>query len=89
MDRAQQRHVAQQSPSHYLTRLTYDTILHDPSALRWLVDRVGADRIVIGSDDSFPPADHDPLATLAATGLDAATIARIADGNPRRLFRLP
>lgn len=89
MDRQQQRDVARQSPSHYLTRLTYDTILHDPSALRWLIDRVGAERIVIGSDDSFPPADHDPLATLAATGLDVATIGRITDGNPRRLFRLP
>lgn len=87
MDRAGQQDVARQQPSHYLTRLSYDTILHEPSALRYLIDRVGADRIVLGSDDSFPPADHDPMATLRATGIDANMIARIADENPRRLFR--
>jgi aminocarboxymuconate-semialdehyde decarboxylase len=87
MDRAQQHDVAQHPPSAYLRRLSYDTILHEPQALRHLIERVGADRVMLGSDDSFPPADHDPLASLRATGIDAATLAQIADANPRRLFR--
>jgi aminocarboxymuconate-semialdehyde decarboxylase len=70
-----------------LTRLSYDTILHEPAALRYLIERVGADRVVLGSDDSFPPADRDPMATLRATGIGVRDIELIADGNPRRLFR--
>jgi aminocarboxymuconate-semialdehyde decarboxylase len=88
MDRKGQQDLALLSPSEYLTRLSYDTILHEPAALRYLIERVGADRVVLGSDDSFPPADHDPMATLRATGIGAGDIERIADANPRRLFRL-
>jgi len=76
-------------PSAYLGRLHYDTILHDARALRYLADRVGIDRLVVGSDDGFPPADHDPLASLRAAGFTAGDIERIAEANPRRLFRLP
>jgi aminocarboxymuconate-semialdehyde decarboxylase len=81
--------VAQNPPSAYLRRMWYDTILHDAQALRYLAERVKTDRIVIGSDDSFPPADHDPLASLRAAGFDAADTRRIAEDNPRELFRLP
>ena len=87
MDRKQQQDVAAMAPSSYLTRLSYDTILHEPAALRYLIERVGADRVVLGSDDSFPPADRDPMATLRATGIGVRDIELIADGNPRRLFR--
>ncbi|MFO0521079.1 MAG: amidohydrolase family protein [bacterium] len=87
MDRRQQEDVAAMAPSSYLTRLSYDTILHEPAALRYLIDRVGADRVVLGSDDSFPPADHDPMATLRSTGIGNREIEMIAEVNPRRLFR--
>ncbi len=77
-----------QAPSTYLMRMYYDSILHDPLALRQLAGKVGVDRIVIGSDDSFPPADRDPLGTLNAAGFNSAQIQRIAELNPRELFRL-
>jgi aminocarboxymuconate-semialdehyde decarboxylase len=88
-DRAATGIAATSLPSAYLSRLYYDTILHDPRALRYLADRVGIDRLVIGSDDSFPPADHDPLASLRAAGFSGEEIHRIGEENPRRLFRLP
>jgi aminocarboxymuconate-semialdehyde decarboxylase len=80
--------AAASAPSAYLRRMYYDTILHDAPALRYLASRVGVDRLVIGSDDGFPPADRDPLASLRAAGFTAAEVDRIADGTPRRLFRL-
>src|SRR5437899_139661 len=88
-DRAATGIAATASPSAYLGRMYYDTILHDPRALRYLADRVGIERLVIGSDDSFPPADHDPLASLRAAGFSAEEMHRIGETNPRRLFRLP
>jgi len=87
-DRAGTGITATRPPSAYLDRLHYDTILHDPRALRYLASRVGVERLVIGSDDSFPPADRDPLGSLRAAGFSAAEIERIGETNPRRLFRL-
>jgi aminocarboxymuconate-semialdehyde decarboxylase len=81
--------VAAASPSTYLDRMYYDTILHDPVALRYLASRVGVDRLVIGSDDGFPPADHDPLGSLKRAGFEPEEIDRIGAANPCRLFRLP
>jgi aminocarboxymuconate-semialdehyde decarboxylase len=87
-DRGSTGIVAASTPSAYLRRMYYDTILHDAQALRYLASRVEVDRLVIGSDDGFPPADHDPMASLRRAGFAADDIRRIADVNPRRLFRL-
>jgi aminocarboxymuconate-semialdehyde decarboxylase len=78
--------VSQQAPSAYAKRLHYDTILHSPSALRWLAQEVGVERLLLGTDDGFPPADRDPLASLKNAGFAADDVRRIADENPRRLF---
>src|SRR5439155_25822995 len=87
-DRATAGIAAASPPSAYLRRMHYDTILHDPQALRYLASRVQVDRLVIGSDDGFPPADHDPLGSLRGAGFTAEEIERIAELNPRGLFRL-
>ena len=76
-------------PSAYLRRMYYDTILHDPEALRYLASRVQVDRLVVGSDDGFPPADHDPLGSLWRAGFGGDEVHQIAEANPRALFRLP
>jgi aminocarboxymuconate-semialdehyde decarboxylase len=88
MDRAQQSYAAQGPPSTYLERLWYDTIVHEAEALRYLARRVGVARMLLGTDDPFPPMDKDPLGSLRSAGFDATDIARIADANPRALFRL-
>jgi aminocarboxymuconate-semialdehyde decarboxylase len=80
--------VAKHAPSQYLQRMYYDTILHEPQALRYLKEKVGVQRMVLGTDDSFPPADRDPLGSLRGAGFGAAEIEQIASGNPARLFKL-
>jgi aminocarboxymuconate-semialdehyde decarboxylase len=87
-DRASTGIAATAPPSSYLRRMYFDTLVHDPAALRYLEQRVGIDRLVIGSDDSFPPADHDPLASLHRAGFDEQEIHRIGEANPRAIFRL-
>jgi aminocarboxymuconate-semialdehyde decarboxylase len=73
-------------PSAYATQMTYDSIVHAPKALRFLIDLAGLDNVVLGTDYSFPPADMEPLAHLRLAGLSAADIDAIADTNPRRVF---
>jgi aminocarboxymuconate-semialdehyde decarboxylase len=86
MDRAAQGDVAAKMPSAYASQMVYDSIVHAPKALRFLIDLVGLDNVALGTDYSFPPADMEPLALLRSAGLSAAEIAAIADGNPRRVF---
>ncbi|MDC0033430.1 amidohydrolase [Alphaproteobacteria bacterium] len=79
--------TAEHSPSDYLTRFHYDTILHYGSALRYLRDLVGVDRMVLGTDVPFPPGDPDALGSLRAAEFSEAEITKIAKTNPRRLFK--
>lgn len=78
--------VSAHPPSAYLKRLAYDSIVHAPQVLRFLADSVGIDRVLVGTDDSFPPADNEPMQKLRDAGFSANEIDAIADGNPRRLF---
>jgi aminocarboxymuconate-semialdehyde decarboxylase len=90
MDRAGQGDVAQLDPSTYASRIGYDTIVHAPKALRFLADTVGIERVALGTDESFPPADRDPIAGVKAAGFSKADMELITEINPRRLFpRLP
>jgi len=86
MDRVQQHDVAAQAPSSYLRRFYYDTILHDPSILKWLAERVSVGRLALGSDYSFPPADLDPLGSVRNAGFSDADVQLIVEDNPRVLF---
>ena len=38
-----------------------DTIVHDPRVLRFVVEMIGADRVMMGSDMPFPIGDKEPM----------------------------
>ena len=78
-------HTCAQPPSSYLRRIWFDSLVYTPAALRALVDAVGADRVLLGSDYPFDMGVTDPVDRLEAAGLDAATVAGIAGGNAARL----
>jgi aminocarboxymuconate-semialdehyde decarboxylase len=86
MDKAAQGDIAQKSPSHYARQMAYDSIVHAPKALRFLIEIAGIENVHLGSDYSFPPADMAPLALLQAAGLSKADKDAIFEINPRRLF---
>jgi aminocarboxymuconate-semialdehyde decarboxylase len=86
MDRTAQGDVAVRAPSEYLSVLAYDSITHSAKSLRFLADLVGIDRLMLGTDYSFPPADLDPLASLRAAGFDGAQVQAIACDNVGRIF---
>jgi aminocarboxymuconate-semialdehyde decarboxylase len=58
------RGAAKLELDRYADNLYYDTILHDDAALRFLISRVSAHRVAMGSDYPFPLRDLDPLATV-------------------------
>ena len=58
-------------PSAYQRRLYYDTVVMSETALRFLIDRVGIDRVVLGSDYPFVPWDPSPTGWVQ--GLESLT----------------
>jgi len=60
-----------QPPSKYLRKLYYDTVIADEEALRFLLDKVGAERVVLGSDWPFVPWKPSPSAWVQ--GLNSLT----------------
>jgi aminocarboxymuconate-semialdehyde decarboxylase len=74
-------------PKEALGRLYFDTVLHDPAPLRYLIDLVGADHVVVGTDYPFEAGDLNPLATLdGVAGLTSDQRALITSGNVARLL---
>lgn len=59
--RPEARQQIKQPPSAYQRRLYYDCVTGSEEALRFLLDRVGADRVVLGSDWPFVPWDPSPV----------------------------
>jgi aminocarboxymuconate-semialdehyde decarboxylase len=68
-------------------RLYFDSVVLDGDVLRFLASKVGADRILLGSDHPFP-WESDPIERLRSASLDAATADAIRGGNARALFDL-
>jgi aminocarboxymuconate-semialdehyde decarboxylase len=54
----------QASPSTFLRRFWFDALAHNPTAVRFLIDQVGADRVVLGTDSPFDMGDLAPVDNL-------------------------
>jgi aminocarboxymuconate-semialdehyde decarboxylase len=76
------------APSGYLRRFWYDTITHAPAPLRFLVEQVGADRVVYGTDYPFDMGAGTVADQLDGAGLASPDQARIAGANAVELFGL-
>jgi aminocarboxymuconate-semialdehyde decarboxylase len=72
----------------YIRRFHYDTIAYYPETLRFLIDLVGSDRVVIGTDN-FAAMDLDePNALVEQLNLPSADRDRIYRGNALKLLKL-
>ena len=78
-----------EAPSVAAKRFYYDELVFDPAAIRFLVGQFGASQICVGTDYPYAMGDFEPLNTLAAAKLDAATVQAITAGNAKRFLGLP
>jgi aminocarboxymuconate-semialdehyde decarboxylase len=69
--------------------LYYDTMVFQPLYLRHLVEVVGVDHVLLGTDFPFDMSETDPIGLINATdGLDDTERAAIAGANAVRLFQI-
>jgi aminocarboxymuconate-semialdehyde decarboxylase len=78
----------QHSFPEYIRRFHYDTLAYYPETLRFLINKVGSDRVVIGTDNyAIMDVDY-PNALVEQLKLPPADLDRILRGNAMRLLHL-
>ena len=77
---------APSDPWSFFGQVVVDTITHDLATLRHLIDRVGVDNVVMGTDLPFDMATPQPMTMLEEVA-DGATVRAITETNPRRLYK--
>jgi aminocarboxymuconate-semialdehyde decarboxylase len=79
-----------QAPSELLDRFYYDTVLHDRLALGFVAQRVGVDRMVVGTDAPFPmlidPVIDHVRESLNAADLGPDAFATVTNTTAQRLL---
>ena len=87
--RADCRTVIKEPPSSYLEKFYFDTITFDPEMLKRLIDRFGADHVVLGTDYPYDMGEEDPLGLIAQIKrLPRAARELVVGGNAARLLNL-
>ena len=77
--------VTSKKPSETAKLFTYDTLTYDTMNLRLLLDRLGADRLVMGTDYPFPLREEPP--GVVVDTLESASAQERADMLGRNALR--
>lgn len=86
--RPELRKTVPRKPSEYLKRLYFDSIVHSVTALKYLVEAVGTDRVVIGTDYPMAMGDFEPVRKIAQLDVTDETRKRILGENALRALNL-
>jgi len=83
------RTVIKKKPSSYLEKFYFDSITFDPRMLKQLIDRYGADHVMLGTDYPYDMGEDDPRGLIAGVNrLSAADRRLIEGGNAMKLFKI-
>lgn len=79
-------HTEGPSPLEYARRFYYDSMVFDRRAIRYLIDLLGHDRLLVGSDFPAMPREDPCGRTLRSLDLPEAVLADIAWHNAYRFL---
>lgn len=85
--RADVREGVPKPPGEYLKKFFFDTMVFEPDQLKFLIDKYGADHIMLGTDYPYDMGDDDPLEFIGSVpDLSQDQIDLISGGNAARLL---
>ncbi|MBK8465020.1 MAG: amidohydrolase [Chloracidobacterium sp.] len=68
------------SPRKYLDRMYFDSLVHDPAQLDYLLDLVGSGQVMLGSDYPFPLGELEPGKMIESSNYDEEIKATLLHG---------
>jgi aminocarboxymuconate-semialdehyde decarboxylase len=77
-----------QRPSEYLKKIYFDSIVHSVAALQYLIQVVGADRVVVGTDYPMAMGDFDSVGKIQQSNLSDTERKQVLSGNAARALNL-
>jgi aminocarboxymuconate-semialdehyde decarboxylase len=75
-------------PSYYLNRFFTDSAVFDQRALQFLVETMGTDRVMLGSDYPFPLGEEHAGALIRQSNLPRHSKAKLLSGNAREFLKV-
>ena len=75
-------------PSYYLNRFYTDSAVFDQRALRFLVDTMGAEQVMLGSDYPFPLGEEHVGSLIRRSHLPQNTKSKLLSENAARFLKL-
>ena len=72
----------------YIRRFHYDSLAYYPETLRFMIELVGSDRVVIGTDNYARMDVEQPNALVQELNLAPEDLERVLRGNAKRLMRV-
>lgn len=84
--RPEARERASRLPSEYLRTLYFDSLVHGYGNLRQLIDNVGSDRVVLGSDYPADMGQPDPVTWIEGSDLSHAEKRAVLGENASKLL---
>ena len=69
------------NPKEYLGRFYLDSLVHDPKMLTYLVELIGKDKVVLGTDYPFPLGELKPGALIEDSGFGPTIKSKLLGQN--------
>jgi aminocarboxymuconate-semialdehyde decarboxylase len=82
------RTAAPRPPSAYVGQFSFDTVTFDDGWLRYLIQRFGAEHVVLGTDYPLPLGPDDPVGEIQALGLKPEDERKVLGENAALLLGL-
>ncbi len=86
--RPEARKKISRKPSEYLKMFYFDTITHSSDALNYLINLVGAEQVMMGSDYPFDMGYERPTELVDESNLSETEKNKIKYDNAERLFQI-
>lgn len=77
------------NPRNYLGKFWFDSLVHDPNALKYLIDIAGTDKVCMGSDYPFPLGETIPGTLIESMPFDKEIKAKLLYKNALNWLGLP
>ena len=76
------------NPRDYIGKFYLDSLVHEPSVLRYMIDLFGADCLALGSDYPFPLGEKIPGEMIRNMKLDKNTVSALYAGTALKWLNL-